>query len=151
MVHHNPDPAIQQDKVKCKCIVIIFLSILSSLRTGVCVFASLFLKSTNSYPDVWEYSGNRSGLSTQPWRAPVLSTNIEEVLLPSQTLWGLLLWRQPASCPSVALTPRVFCFPVSFMGEIMLNAEPKSVNIILIYSSYSYSPDMWRLSEGQWI
>ena len=33
---------------------------------------------------------NKRGLGTQPWGAPVLSTNIEEVWLPIRTLWGCL-------------------------------------------------------------
>ncbi len=39
----------------------------------------------------WGYSVNRRGLSTQPWGAPVLSTNIEEVWLPVWTVCGLFV------------------------------------------------------------
>ena len=68
---------------------------------------------------------NRRGLSTQPWGAPV-----EEVRLPIRTLLGLLVRKSKIQLPSAVLKPRVISFPISFEGEIVLNAELKSTNSI---------------------
>ncbi len=46
---------------------------------------------------LWVYSLNRRGLSTQPWGAPLLSTWIEEVWLPIWTIWGHCLFKRPIS------------------------------------------------------
>ena len=73
----------------------------------------------------WLNRVNRRGLSTQPWGAPVLSTNIEEVSLPIWTVWGLLLRKSNIQLQSVVLKPRVLRLPISSTRENVSNAELK--------------------------
>lgn len=47
----------------------------------------------------WVYSVNRRGLSSQPWGAPVLSANVEEVWLSVRSLWALLVRKWGRSSP----------------------------------------------------
>ena len=55
----------------------------------------------------------QQGVSTQPWGAPVLNTNIEEVWLSIWTLWGLFV--RQSTIQSVVLKPRVIRFPISLV------------------------------------
>ncbi len=80
---------------------------------------------------LWVYSVNRRGLSTQPWGALVLNIRVEEERLPIGTDRGLFVRKSSIQLQRVVLMPRVFSFPVSFMGEIVLKAELKSTNSIL--------------------
>ena len=50
-----------------------------------------------------------------------------------QTLCALLVRKSNIQLQSVILKPRVFSFPVSSIGEIVLNAELKSTNSIVMY------------------
>ena len=52
-------------------------------------------------------SVNGGGLSTQPWGAPILTTNIEQVWLPIQTVWS------PISCCRVLSLPQRVEFSLS--------------------------------------
>lgn len=55
------------------------------------------------------YNVNRRRLGTQPWGAPDLSTNVEELWLPIWTLWGLLVWKSNTRCKVLYSSP-VFSF-----------------------------------------
>lgn len=52
--------------------------------------------------------------------------------LPIRTVCGLLLRQSNDQLRGVVFNPRVWSFPLSFMGEIVFNAELKSTNDIIL-------------------
>ncbi len=62
-----------------------------------------------------------------------MSIRVEEERLPIRTDWGLFVMKSSIQLQRVVLMPRVFSFPISFMGEIVLKAELKSTNSILMW------------------
>ena len=66
------------------------------------------------------------------FKSAALSTNIGEVRLPIRTLWGLLVRKSNIQLQSVVLKPRLLSFSVSYMSEMILNAELKTTNSILM-------------------
>ena len=84
------------------------------------------------------------GWAHSPGVAPILTTNIEQVRLPIQTVWG------PISSCRVLSLPQSGDFPVSFMDEIVFNAELKSTNVttpLLFKSSFLWSG--WQFVHSQ--
>lgn len=64
-----------------------------------------------------------NGGSTRPWREPVFSVMLRDVLFP--------VTQSSIQLQSGVLKPRVFSFSVSCCGVMVLNAELKSMNDIL--------------------
>ena len=74
-------------------------------------------------------SVNNNGLSTQPWRDPVLSVMKLKVLFLTQTNWGLSIRKSWIHRHVVVFSLRRRSFSISFLGMMVLN-EIESIHTV---------------------
>ena len=79
----------------------------------------------------WVNKEYRRGLSPHPCGAPMLRISVVEVLFPTFTTWGQLVWKSRTQLYMVRFRPRASSLMMRLEGTIVWKAELWSMNSIL--------------------